>query len=248
MFSQHPWIETLSATNVNNQQYPEANETVACSFIHNNASTSYGRRKMQVYFTTSCIFMYPDSCLCTFDPDKAFMFFVLNSIQFHQGKQFPNDYSTTRYSQAMMDATKKHQPCEHTWGLTNQYWKWRQGVDHISVMTKSLHGFFHPRYMRGNYHYVHSQFQLKRHIVISVENPVGHQSTNWIVRLVLMVATAVLTSLGYDITTVHQTTWHILSMIRITLGRHTGRLKDIFRNIGNIQLFVVCLSAETTGT
>ena len=27
-------------------------------------------------------------------------------------------------------------------------------------------------------------------------NPVGHQSTNWIVRLVLMVATAALTSLG----------------------------------------------------
>ena len=124
MFSQHSSIETLSATNVNNQQYPEANETVACNFIHNNESTSYGRRQMQVYFTTSCIFTYPISCLRTFDPDKACLFFALHIIQFHQGKQIPNDYSTTRYSQAMLDATdKKYQPCDQMWGMTNQYWK-----------------------------------------------------------------------------------------------------------------------------
>ena len=62
-------------------------------------------------------------------------------------------------------------------------------------------------------------------------NPVGHQSTNWLVRLVLMVATAALTSFG--------TGSHIFSVARIALCHHTCGLERRVGDFSDRELLVV---------
>ena len=119
------------------------------------------------------IFTHPDSCLRTYDPESAKLFHVpfYNSIHFHNGKTFAQDYSTTNYAQALMDIMERenYDSWQKVWGITDKYWKRRGGADHVSVMTEPLHGFWHPRNKRGSFHFIHSQYQLRPHIVISVE-------------------------------------------------------------------------------
>lgn len=127
------------------------------------------------------IITHPDSCLRTNDPESASLFYVpyLPTMEYHNGSLF-GDYSTSPFSQAMLDATDfyinedgnsygKYDPWEKTFGLTSKYWKRKNGADHIVVMSEPLHGFSHPRNRRGNFHYLHSQKQLSPPIVISIE-------------------------------------------------------------------------------
>jgi hypothetical protein len=53
--------------------------------------------------------------------------------------------------------------------------------------------------------------------------------------------------LGHNISTVHETAGHVLSMTRITLGHHTSRLKDGVGNFGNRELLVVSLLGRDHG-
>ena len=62
-----------------------------------------------------------------------------------------------------------YQPWEDRFGLTSKYWKRRKGADHILVFSEPMHGLYHPRSRRGNYHYKKTQKQLTPPIVISVE-------------------------------------------------------------------------------
>ncbi|KAL3921094.1 MAG: hypothetical protein SGILL_002932 [Bacillariaceae sp.] len=113
------------------------------------------------------------SCLRTNDPTKAKLFYIpyLPSAEFHAGKLHLGDYSTSKYGQAIMDILIENNfdGWETVFGLTSKYWKQRGGADHILVFSEPMHGTWHPRSKRGNYHFIHSQFQLKRPIVVSVE-------------------------------------------------------------------------------
>lgn len=119
------------------------------------------------------IITHPDSCLRTTDPATAKLFYVpyLNSIDFHKyGKLFPSSYDTTPHAQAIMDAIDgDYSGWNNIWGLTDQFWKRRQGSDHFFTHPEPCHGFSHPRWKRGNHHFIHSQMQLKPPIMLSVE-------------------------------------------------------------------------------
>lgn len=54
-------------------------------------------------------------------------------------------------------------------GLSSDFWKRRNASDHILVFSEPMHGLYHPRSRRGNFHFIHSQKQLSPPIVISVE-------------------------------------------------------------------------------
>jgi hypothetical protein len=54
-------------------------------------------------------------------------------------------------------------------GLTDRYWKRRNGSDHILVFSEPLQGLGHPKGKRGSYHFIHTQRQLDPPIIISVE-------------------------------------------------------------------------------
>jgi len=58
---------------------------------------------------------------------------------------------------------------ERIFGLTSKYWKQRGGADHILVFSEPMHGLYHPKSRRGNFHFIHTQKQLTPPIVISVE-------------------------------------------------------------------------------
>lgn len=116
-----------------------------------------------------------NTCLRTYDPEEATLFYVpfLNSVDRWQASdRFPQGYATSKYGKAMMDMVgdqEDYQKWEDTWGITSKYWKRHRGADHISVMAEPLHGFWHPSSRRGSFHYVNSQYQLRPHIVLSVE-------------------------------------------------------------------------------
>jgi Exostosin family len=119
------------------------------------------------------ILTHPDSCLRTNDPEKATLFYVpyLPATEFHQGKLHLGNYSTTEYGQAIMDILERHdyKGWETSFGLTSQYWKRRGGSDHILVFSEPMHGLWHPRSKRGNFHFIRSQYQLAPPIMVSVE-------------------------------------------------------------------------------
>ena len=71
-------------------------------------------------------------------------------------------------------------------------------------------------------------------------NPVGHQSTNWMVLLVLMVATAALTSFGTT-SPLYEAACHVLSVSWVTLGHHSCWLKSGVGDLGDGELLVVGL-------
>ena len=64
--------------------------------------------------------------------------------------------------------------------------------------------------------------------------PVGHQSTNWMVRLVLIV-------LRHDITTLHQAHSHLFVVMGITLGEHRSRLEHRIGGLAHSNLLVIRL-------
>ena len=69
-------------------------------------------------------------------------------------------------------------------------------------------------------------------------NPVGHQSTNWTVRLVLMVAIAALTSLDY-VSTIQHAASHVLAMARVAFDHLVGWLEAGIGDFSHAQLLVI---------
>jgi len=118
------------------------------------------------------LFTHPGSCLRSFDPKSAKLFFVpfLHSVAGHQGKVFQADFSTTPHAKAMLDASDgNYTNWKEVWGLTDEYWSRRDGADHIVVQSEPCHGFTHPRMKRGSHHYVYTQKMLSAPIVVNVE-------------------------------------------------------------------------------
>lgn len=141
------------------------------------ADAHYNIESQTVQYTTELLvrelMVNPDSCLRTFDPEEAELFYVpyLPSTEHHMGSTKATDYSFSPYGKAIMDIldNQNYTQWEEKFGLTSKYWKRRQGSDHILVFSEPMHGLFHPRSKRGNYHFIHSQKQLTPPIVISVE-------------------------------------------------------------------------------
>ncbi|KAL7515765.1 hypothetical protein ACHAWX_000841 [Stephanocyclus meneghinianus] len=115
---------------------------------------------------------HPNSCLQTEDPQQAKLFYVpyLPSVEFHQGRLFVSDYSTSPYGQAIYDVLEgNYDGWEDYFGFTSNYWKRRNGSDHILVWSEPLHGYSHPKMKRGNHHFIHTQRLLRAAIGIVVE-------------------------------------------------------------------------------
>ena len=142
-----------------------------------NAAAHYNIKSQIVQYTTELlvreIMINPKSCLRTYNPEEATLFYVpyLPSAEFHTGHDRKSNYSTSPYGQAITDIidNNNYEGWEQLFGLTAKYWKRRQGADHILVFSEPMHGLYHPRSRRGNFHFIHSQKQLKPPIVISVE-------------------------------------------------------------------------------
>ena len=118
------------------------------------------------------IFTHPKSCLRTNDPETASLFYVpyLPSAEFHKGKVYAQDYSTSPYAQALYDAIEgQYGGWEDLFGLTSKYWIRNGGSDHVMVYSEPLHGLSHPRSKRGSHHYIQTQRQLRPPIAVSVE-------------------------------------------------------------------------------
>ena len=118
------------------------------------------------------IMTHPDSCLRTMDPTKASLFYVpyLPSTEFHNGKTYAQDYSTSPYAKAVESAIEgKYYDWEHYFGLTSDFWKRRNGADHILVFSEPLHGLSHPRSKRGSHHFIYTQKMLTPPIILSIE-------------------------------------------------------------------------------
>ena len=150
-----------------------------------NATSHFDIDGQHVQYTTELLvrelFTNPKSCLRTYNPEEATLFHVpyMPSMEFHQGSKYELDYSYSPYGQAIMDilvdynesstVVPNYTAWEQLFGLTSKYWKRRNGTDHILVFSEPMHGLWHPRFKRGNYHYLHSQKQLTAPIVLSVE-------------------------------------------------------------------------------
>jgi hypothetical protein len=142
-----------------------------------DGTSHYDITSTHVQYTTELlvrqVMVHPKSCLRTYNPEEASLFYVpyLPSVEHHQGSVRVNDYTTSPYGQAISDILEKGQydAWEYWFGLTSQYWKRRNGADHVLVFSEPLHGLFHPKLKRGNFHYIHTQKQLSPPIIISVE-------------------------------------------------------------------------------
>lgn len=142
-----------------------------------NARCHYNIASSNVQYATELLvrelMINPQSCLRTLDPEEAILFYVpyLPSIEHHVGHDTMLDYSPSPYGKAIFDIVEKqdYSAWEKLFGLTSKYWRRRGGSDHILVFSEPMHGLFHPRSKRGNYHYIHTQKQLTPPIVISVE-------------------------------------------------------------------------------
>jgi Exostosin family len=119
----------------------------------------------------------PRSCLRTFDPEAADLFYVpyLPSTEFHRGSKDESklDYTTSLFGMALLDILARQNytmwESPHLFGFTSRYWRRRGGRDHILVFSEPFHGLLHARYKRGSYHYLHSQQHLSPAIIVSVE-------------------------------------------------------------------------------
>lgn len=94
----------------------------------------YDTQSSAVQYTTELlvrdIITHPDSCLRTYDPEQASLFYVpyLPSMEYHNGSLWLGNYETSPYGQAIMDATAgKFDTWESTFGLTSRYWQRRNG-------------------------------------------------------------------------------------------------------------------------
>jgi hypothetical protein len=118
------------------------------------------------------IMTHPNSCLATSNPEEAKLFYVpyLPSMEFHKGRLFVSDYSTSKYGKAIYDALEgDYDGWEKLFGFTSTYWKRNNGSDHILVWSEPLHGVSHPKMKRGNFHYINTQRLLRPAIGIVVE-------------------------------------------------------------------------------
>lgn len=141
-------------------------------------SSHYHPMSMHAQFSTEIlvrdILTHPDSCLRTYDPEEAKLFFVpyFPSMEFHAGKKgSPPSHRTSPFAQSILDILEKnnHSSWERQFGLSSKYWRRREGADHILVFSEPLQGLTHPKNKRGSYHFIHTQKQLTPPIVISVE-------------------------------------------------------------------------------
>jgi hypothetical protein len=142
-----------------------------------NRTSHYDIEGQHVQYATELlvreVMINPKSCLRTYNPDEATLFYVpyLPSVEHHKGSKYINDMALSPYGNAILDILDKdnYTAWENTFGLTAKYWKRHGGADHILVFSEPMHGLWHPRQRRGNYHFIHSQKQLHPPIVISVE-------------------------------------------------------------------------------
>jgi len=138
---------------------------------------NYHPRGNQAQYNSGILFRslltHPRSCLRTFDPDEAALFYVpyMATIDYWRGERWPPSSKTSPHAQALIDviADNDYSAWEELWGLTSRYWKRRQGADHILVYPEPLHGLWHPRSRRGSFHFINSQYQLRPPIALGVE-------------------------------------------------------------------------------
>ena len=153
-----PWIEIQSKTK-------------------HDASVHYNPKRPYIQYNSELLVQllltHPDSCLRSYDPDTAKLFYVpyMPSLEYHNGTLGLGSYETSPFGKALMSAIdhQNYTLWETTFGLTSKYWKRRDGADHILVFSEPLHGLFHPKSRRGNFHYINTQKQLASPIVMSVE-------------------------------------------------------------------------------
>lgn len=89
------------------------------------------------------IITHPNSCLATTNPEESKLFYVpyLPSMEFHKGRLFVADYSTSKYGRAIYDALEgDYDGWEKLFGFTSTYWQRNSGSDHILVWSEPLHG------------------------------------------------------------------------------------------------------------
>ena len=93
---------------------PSANDTVFeewpwIPILQNSSEEEYGHFGMAtpmdqytLEIIVNEIFPNPSSCLRTYNPESAVLFYVpfFNSVHFHAGSLFPQNFTTTRYAQA----------------------------------------------------------------------------------------------------------------------------------------------------
>jgi len=116
------------------------------------------------------VITHPTSCLRTTDPKDASLFFVpyMVSMEWHNGSQYPRSFETSIYGQAIIDIldSRNYQGWENVWGLSAEFWKRREGADHILVMSEGCHGLMHPRSMAGHDVFIQAQKQMTPPIII----------------------------------------------------------------------------------
>jgi hypothetical protein len=90
------------------------------------------------------------------------------SMEWHNGSQYPRSFETSPFGQAIIDIldARNYHGWEHMWGLSSEFWKRREGADHILVMSEGCHGLTHPRSMAGHDVFIQSQKQMTPPIVI----------------------------------------------------------------------------------
>ena len=155
----YPWLEWDNRT-----------RTEGNGWGHYDVESQMGQYTLELIVRE--IMTHPDSCLSTNNPEEAKLFYVpwLPSMEFHKGRLFVADYSTTPYGQAIYDALEgDYLGWQDYFGFTPKYWQRHNGADHILVWSEPLHGYSHPRMKRGNHHYIHTQRLLRPAIGIVVE-------------------------------------------------------------------------------
>lgn len=161
-----------SSSNNTIEEYPWIANDIYCK---TNGIGPYDITSQLVQYNTELLVreIITNSCLRTQDPEKATLFYVpyLPSAEFHNGSLFGVDMKQSMYGKAIQDIITKgnHELWETEFGLTSKYWKKRNGSDHILVFSEPMHGLWHPKSRRGNFHFLHSQFQTHAPIVISNE-------------------------------------------------------------------------------
>jgi len=117
----------------------------------------------------------PDSCLRTYDPDGAALFYVpyMPSVEIRRGSDDHVSAYVTRspYGEAILDILEKndYDAWELRFGFTSKYWHRRNGADHILVFGEPFAGLWHAAEPRGNYRYVKTHQNLAPPIIVSVE-------------------------------------------------------------------------------
>lgn len=149
--------------------HAKCQQDVTCGYDLNSQLMQYNTEILVRQVIT-----HSKSCLTTNNPDEASLFYVpyMPATEFHNGTKILGSYETSPYGQAIMNILQpqpNYQSWEQLFGFTSKYWKRRNGTDHILVFSEPLHGLWHPKSKRGNFHFVHTQKQLEPPIVISVE-------------------------------------------------------------------------------